>query len=237
MGKVVKGRMEAIRAGSPEFPRYIIEDHQDRDEPYYYLGPDRRWTDEKSLAGLFHDRKSAEAEIEELARRDVMLAPGSRHTLEVRVTTYGDADRFEVEQYLREALELGLRRKEYRKGEPWSIRSWSSTPALRGFALRTSRLRRSDPMKAGRREPGITADGRPRLPRSGLLGLRRPTRSSVSLGYGPDAPRRATDPLPGLLRRGRPGAPPNLDRQPVPPPGHGDGPKAALGASEDRLLI
>ena len=116
MARVVKGRMEAIKAGSPGFPRYIIEDHQDRDDPSYYVGPDRRWTGERGRAGLFHDRESAEEEIEGMARRDVMLAPGLRYTLEIPVTTYGDADRFEVELYLREALEIGLRRHPYRKG-------------------------------------------------------------------------------------------------------------------------
>lgn len=115
MAKVYKGRFEARRVGPPRHRRFVIEDQQLRDEPYSYTGEGAfPWSDERSLARLFYDRRDAEAEIEHIARRDPLLAAEDRFTFELEITTFGSPELEDVERLLRDALEAGLRRARFR---------------------------------------------------------------------------------------------------------------------------
>ncbi|QDV37542.1 hypothetical protein [Tautonia plasticadhaerens] len=113
--KVYKGRFETHRVGTKRHPRHVIGDEQLRDDFRLYAGEaGSNWTRDGRRARLYYRREDAEVDIEGIARRDPLLEPEDRYTLEVEITTLGAPEREDVERLLRDALAVGLRRVRFR---------------------------------------------------------------------------------------------------------------------------
>jgi hypothetical protein len=98
----------AYSIGPPGFERYAIKKNFIEPQEFFTGPTGEAWTEDLSKARLYATIDDLGHDLHDLAIRELAHLPLVRYTLEVEVTTIGEATPEQVREYLFGALTIGL---------------------------------------------------------------------------------------------------------------------------------